>query len=392
MKFTPRHLAWPVLLMAIATMPASTDLSAEGRPELHAAAGKASAETTKPKAKPAKKLVKKKAKAKAAKGPPPTPAKVLFGAAKGPAPLAARAIGFYAKGCLAGAKAIAVDGPSWQVMRLSRNRMWGHPSLIALVERLAKDGKEHDAWSGLLVGDISQPRGGPMLTGHASHQVGLDADIWLTPMPDHRLTNREREDLSATSMLADDKVSINPQVWTEAHGRIILRAASYPQVERVLVHPAIKKALCENKAFARTHFNKIRPYWGHHYHMHVRIACPKDSPACTPQPVTGNEDGCDKEVDEWIARMKRIYAPRPPAPEPKVALPKPKPKPKPEVTLADLPAECKAVIGDTSPPGPSPVADVAKPDTPAKSDDDAENAEPATGPAAKKPAIAGSKK
>lgn len=390
MKFTPRHLAWPVLLIAIAMMPASTDLSAQGGPELHAAAGKVPAETTKPKAKPAKKLVKKKAKA--AKGPPPTPAKVLFGAAKAPAPLAARAIGFYAKGCLAGAKAIAVDGPAWQVMRLSRNRMWGHPSLIALIERLAKDGKEHDGWSGLLVGDISQPRGGPMLTGHASHQVGLDADIWLTPMPDHRLTHREREDLAATSMLADDKVSINPQTWTEVHGRIILRAASYPQVERVLVHPAIKKALCENKAFDRTHFHKVRPYWGHHYHMHVRITCPKDSPACTPQPVTGNEDGCGKEVDEWIARMKRIYAPHPPTPEPKVALPKPKPKPKPEITLADLPAECKAVIGDTSPPGPSPVADVTKPSAPAKIDDAAENAEPAKAPAAKKPALAGSKK
>ncbi|HWV83121.1 MAG TPA: penicillin-insensitive murein endopeptidase [Hyphomicrobiaceae bacterium] len=395
MKFTPRHLAWPVLLIAIAMMPASIKLSAQGGPEVHAAAGKLVAETTKPKAKPAKKLVKKKAKAakKAAKkGPPPTPAKVLFGAAKSPAPLAARAIGFYAKGCLAGAKAIPVDGPAWQVMRLSRNRMWGHPSLIALIERLAKDGKENDGWSGLLVGDISQPRGGPMLTGHASHQVGLDADIWLTPMPDRRLTNREREDLSATSMLADDRVSINPKVWTEAHGRIITRAASYPQVERVLVHPAIKKAICESKSLPREHLNKIRPYWGHHYHMHIRMACPKDSPGCTPQFAVGDDDGCGKEVDEWIARMKRIYAPRPPAPEPKVALPKPKPKPKPEITLADLPTECKAVIGDTSPPGPSPVADVTKPQAPAKADDEAENAEPSSAPPAKKPSIAGHKK
>jgi penicillin-insensitive murein endopeptidase len=385
MKFTPRHLAWPALLLAAAMMPSSTDLSAQGASKMHATgsapAATAKPATAKPKAKPGKKVVKKKAKA-AKNGPPPTPAKVLFGAAKAPAPLAARAIGFYAKGCLAGATAIAVDGPSWQVMRLSRNRMWGHPSLITLVERLAKDGKANDGWNGLLVGDISQPRGGPMLTGHASHQIGLDADIWLTPMPDHKLSNREREDLSATSMLAADRVSINPQVWTQAHGRIITRAASYPQVERVLVHPAIKKAICEDKSLPRDHLNKIRPYWGHHYHMHIRMACPKDSPTCTPQPVVGNEDGCGKEVDDWIERMKRIYAPRPPAPEPKVALPKPKPKPKPpEITLADLPAECKMVIGDTSPPGPSPVSDVAQPDAAksaaTKRDDEAENAEPA---------------
>ncbi len=381
MRFPPRHLVWPVLLMALAVMPASThSVAQDGSVMQVAAAGGTANPTAKPKAKPAKKLVKKKAKVPV--GPPPTPAKALFGAAKAPAPLAARSIGFYAKGCLAGAKAIAVDGPTWQVMRLSRNRMWGHPSLIALVERLSKDGKEHDGWPGLLVGDISQPRGGPMLTGHASHQIGLDADIWLTPMPDQKLSSREREDLAATSMLADDRVSINPQVWTEAHGRIILRAASYPQVERVLVHPAIKKAICENKSLPRANLNKVRPYWGHHYHMHIRMACPKDSPTCTPQPIVGNEDGCGKEVDDWIARMKRIYAPRPPVPEPKVALPKPKPKPKVEITLADLPTECKAVIGDTSPPGPSPVADVTKPDAAksaaTKPDDEAENAEPAT--------------
>ena len=114
-----------------------------------------------------------------------------------------------------------------------------------MVKRLAADAKAHDGWPGLLVGDMSQPRGGPMTSGHASHQVGLDADVWLTPMPDRKLTTREREDTSATSMLADYRVSVNPKVWTEAHVRILKRAASYPQVERVLVHPAIKKAVCD---------------------------------------------------------------------------------------------------------------------------------------------------
>ncbi|HRN84971.1 MAG TPA: penicillin-insensitive murein endopeptidase, partial [Hyphomicrobium sp.] len=124
-------------------------------------------------------------------------AKQLFGTVKTGAPIAARAVGFYAKGCLAGAKALAVDGPGWQVMRLSRNRNWGHPKLISLVERLARETTETGEWPGLLVGDISQPRGGPMVSGHSSHQVGLDADVWLTPMPDRTLTKREREDMSA---------------------------------------------------------------------------------------------------------------------------------------------------------------------------------------------------
>ena len=89
-------------------------------------------------------------------------ARELFGAAKEPANLAARSIGFYAHGCLAGGKPLPVNGSAWQVMRLSRNRNWGHPSLIRYIERFAQDAKEKDGWPGLLVGDLSMPRGGPM--------------------------------------------------------------------------------------------------------------------------------------------------------------------------------------------------------------------------------------
>jgi penicillin-insensitive murein DD-endopeptidase len=129
---------------------------------------------------------------------PATPAKELFGRRPRPAPLEARVIGFYSKGCLAGAKALPINGKTWQVMRLSRNRNWGYPSLMQFLERLADKGPKV-GWRGLLVGDLSQARGGPMLTGHSSHQIGLDADIWLTPMPGRELTRREREEMSATT-------------------------------------------------------------------------------------------------------------------------------------------------------------------------------------------------
>lgn len=278
--------------------------------------------------------------AKAAK-PPPTPAKELFGAARTPAPMTARAIGFYAKGCLAGAAALPIDGPAWQAMRLSRNRNWGHPELVGLVEKLALEAQKHDAWPGLLVGDLSQPRGGPMLTGHASHQVGLDADIWLTPMPSRRLTEKEREDLSATSMLAADRISVNPEVWTDAHVRLLKRAASYKEVERVLVHPAIKKALCEATAKDkdRAWLSKVRPIWGHYYHFHIRMACPKGSGNCEAQPPPGSDDGCGAELQRWLALVKNPPKPGPPGPA------------KPPMTLDQLPAECRAVLagGKTDP-------------------------------------------
>jgi penicillin-insensitive murein DD-endopeptidase len=288
------------------------------------------------------------AKKKVAK-PTGPPAKDLFGAAKAPAPLGARSIGFYAKGCLAGAKSLPIDGVAWQAMRTSRNRYWGHPSLIAVVEKLAVDARKNDGWPGLLVGDISQPRGGPMSSGHASHQVGLDADIWLTPMPGRRLTEQEREVLSAPSMLAEDKVSVDPKVWTDAHVRLLKRAASYPTVERIFVHPAIKKSLCEATAMDsdRGWLHKVRAYWGHNDHFHVRIACPNDSTGCEAQPPLPNDDGCGKELIRWLALVK----PQPPAPKPTApAVPT---TPKPALTLDQLPAECRAVL--SSSPGGVPI-------------------------------------
>lgn len=273
-----------------------------------------------------------------------TPAKELFGAVKLPALTEPASAGFYSKGCLAGGVAIPVDGPAWQVMRLSRNRNWGHPDLIKVLERLAVDGKKV-GWNGLLVGDISQPRGGPMLTGHASHQIGLDADVWLTPMPTRKLTKQEREDISATSMIKGDSLYVDPDVWTPGQLAIIKTAASYSRVERILVHPGIKKKLCETATGDRSWLSKVRPYWGHNYHMHIRITCPKDSPNCKGQEPVVKGDGCGDALAWWFTDEPWR---------------KPKPSDKPPVkkkpiTLADLPPVCAQILNA---PGPKSAAEV----------------------------------
>ena len=121
---------------------------------------------------------------------PSTPAKELFARKSKPLRGPPRSIGYYSAGCLAGAVALPMTGPDWQVMRPSRNRNWGHPHLIRYIERLGENAKKV-GWNGVLVGDMSQPRGGPMLSEHTSHQIGLDADIWFSPMPD-RGQNRGR--------------------------------------------------------------------------------------------------------------------------------------------------------------------------------------------------------
>src|SRR5262245_58386653 len=144
---------------------------------------------------------------------PPDAAQRAFGAKVSPAAGPPEAIGAYERGCLEGAVALPADGPNWQVMRPSRNRAWGHPVLIALLERVAPKLPAAADWPGLLIGDIAQPRGGPMLTGHGSHQIGLDADIWLTPMPGHRLSVTERDAMSATDLVAADGNAVD-DAWT----------------------------------------------------------------------------------------------------------------------------------------------------------------------------------
>ena len=192
-----------------------------------------------------------------------TPAKELFARKPAPTHQEARSIGFYSAGCLAGGTALPISGPAWQVMRLSRNRNWGHPTLIRFLENLALEVHNAGIWNGLLISDMSQPHGGPMSTGHASHQIGLDADIWLRPMPKREPTLAEREEMMSTNVVARDRLDVDPTKWMPRHGALIKAAALDAQVERIFVNPAIKKALCRETTGDRKWLHKVRPWWGH---------------------------------------------------------------------------------------------------------------------------------
>src|SRR5215470_7323584 len=111
-------------------------------------------------------------------------AKQLFGSVQLPSIGKAVSIGYYPRGCLAGGVEFPVTGSTWQVMRLSRNRNWGHPKLIQFLEKFAPLAAKTTGWNGILVGDLAQPRGGPLPYGHMSHQIGLDVDIWFMTIPD----------------------------------------------------------------------------------------------------------------------------------------------------------------------------------------------------------------
>jgi len=205
------------------------------------------------------------------------------------------------------------------------------------LEQLSRDAAKYDGWPGLLVGDISQPRGGPMFNGHASHQIGLDADIWLTPMPAHPMSVEEREILPFTTMLQKGAfLTINPNVWTKSHARLLMRAASYPQVERIFVNPAIKKKMCDTWTGDRTNLGKLRPIYGHDSHFHIRMKCPPGAASCKPQAPVPADDGCGKSLAWWFT--KEPWAPpKPPKPDAKPVKPR-------EVMVSDLPNACSSVL------------------------------------------------
>jgi penicillin-insensitive murein endopeptidase len=261
-------------------------------------------------------------------------AKELFARKILPAAMPTRVVGFYAKGCIAGAEALPINGDTWQVMRLSRNRNFAHPDLVALLKRLSVKAHKDAGWPGILVGDMSQPRGGPMITGHASHQVGLDADIWLTPMPNRKLSREEREEMSAVMMVREDRRDIDPKVWTPTHLSVIRDAAQEPSVERIFVNAAIKKALCREAKGDRGWLSKVRPMWGHDYHFHIRIKCPPGSGECESQKAPAESEGCSTSDLAWWFKDSVLH-PKPP---------KIPPKPKPPMTLAQLPAACRQVL------------------------------------------------
>jgi len=200
-----------------------------------------------------------------------------------------RAIGGYSAGCIDGAVALPLVGDGFRVAKPERHRIFGHPLLVGMIRDLGKHLLELHL-SPLSVGDLGQARGGPAPTGHASHQTGLDVDLWFLP-PVHG---------EAQSMVDRARMQPSPR-FSDAVLRMLMLAASDARVERIFVNPVLKRAVCERTAGQadRSWLHKLRPWWGHDDHFHVRLACPADSPACTPQAPLPPGDGCG-ELTWWF--------------------------------------------------------------------------------------------
>ena len=172
-----------------------------------------------------------------------------------------------------------------------------------------------------------------MVSGHASHQTGLDVDIWMLPAKNLNLTKTERENISSISLRKSRGAYVN-ESWTTEHHKLLRSAATDPRVERIFVFPGAKVKMCKDEKGNRDWLRKIRPWYGHHYHFHVRLKCPNDASECVNQHPPPLGDGCG-EAEKWVKNILN-----PPKRDPNA----PKPKPKPPLTLKRIPKECIAVL------------------------------------------------
>jgi len=159
----------------------------------------------------------------------------------------------------------------------------------------------------ILVGDLAQPRGGPTLTGHRSHQTGLDVDLSYG-FPDwalrRRFTRAEREKVSFP-VVVDLTVGKLSPLWQARIVGLLQAAAVDPAVDRIFVNPVIKRELCERAKPGSAWQRKLRPWWGHHDHFHVRLRCPPGSDECQAQDPLGNDDGCGPGLRWWFSADAR---------------------------------------------------------------------------------------
>lgn len=209
-----------------------------------------------------------------------------------------QAIGGFANGCIVGAQPLPLQSPDYQIMRTDQRRYFGHPDLLAFIKRLSSQANQQNLGN-VLIGDMGMAAGGRFSSGHASHQSGLDVDIWLQ-LPTQRWSQQQLLKPQPIDLVNADGKQVVTRLWQPQVGQLIKMAAEDSQVTRIFVNPAIKQQLCATAGVDRGWLHKVRPWFGHRAHMHVRLRCPPGSLECEDQAPPPPGDGCGAELTSWF--------------------------------------------------------------------------------------------
>jgi penicillin-insensitive murein endopeptidase len=218
-------------------------------------------------------------------------------------------------------------------MHLERRRYFGHPELVKTILAIGRTVEEEDLGI-LFVGDLAQARGGPTPTSHLSHQNGLDVDVWFTLERDLlKQLDAFRANVSAPSLLNGPGTELKRFLWKAENARVLEFAAKRPSVDRIFVNPHIKNELCRTAPKNdRSWLRKIRPWWGHHDHFHMRLACPPGNPQCVSQKPLPEGDGCGQALDWWLHLQNTMRSPGSKAPR--------------NIGIGRMPGSCSKVLSE----------------------------------------------
>ncbi|STW51759.1 murein endopeptidase [Klebsiella pneumoniae] len=198
----------------------------------------------------------------------------------------AQSIGAFSNGCIVGAEALPLSAPGYQVMRTDQRRYFGHPDLVQFIQRLSN--QVHNKGMGtVLIGDMGMPAGGRFNGGHASHQTGLDVDIFLQ-LPQTRWTSSQLLKPQALDLVASDGKHVVPSLWSPQISQLIKLAAEDSEVTRIFVNPAIKQQLCLDAGSDRSGCVKSVPG------SSIALICTSD---------------CVARREVWSARIRRRRRP-----------------------------------------------------------------------------------
>jgi penicillin-insensitive murein DD-endopeptidase len=189
------------------------------------------------------------------------------------------------------------DTPHLKVKSSSKSRTYGHPALVLMLERSAKDISKAVLGSVMVVGDLSAKAGGP-IGGHRSHQSGRDADVgfYLRNEKGNQVVLDQFVKIDGEgkvighrgvyfddvrnwelvrSWLRDKRAGIS-HVFVAAHVRNRLLAYARSSNARKAYHDDAAKLLHQPSNSA-----------AHDDHYHVRITCPqRQKDICTEQAVS----------------------------------------------------------------------------------------------------------
>ena len=176
--------------------------------------------------------------------------------------------------------------PELHVRAASHDRVYGHPALVLMLGRSARDVAKAVPHSVLLVGDLSAREGGP-LSGHRSHQSGRDADVafYVTDLHGKRVPSTEYvafdgdgKSKDGRGLLFDDERNwLLVQSWArDRRAGLSHIFVSWPLRDRLLAYARSRPKFAPYVPQATALLKQPEKGEAHDDHFHVRITCPKE--------------------------------------------------------------------------------------------------------------------